>query len=417
MRTFDDIIPPSRRKTETGAPLSVVNGRPPLPPPPPRALPPGVPRRRFPYITIIVALVVIGVSIFALIRFSSAKVEILPMTTSVEVQGSYSAGASTALPFQIITAKKVATKSIAASGTKTVSVSASGPITIYNMGTKPQPLIATTRFATSAGLIYKIPKAIVVPAGTTDKPGSITATVIASAPGPTYNIGPSSFTLPGLAGSPQERTVYARSTEAMTGGVSGTVPAIDATVEQATATALQADLGKDLAQDIASQVPEGYELVSGASATIYRTLPAIASSASGKVDVQVEGTVTAVIFPSAVFAKSIANAVADPSYQGREVILGPGTSLTLTPSGGLPASDTESFTFSLSGTATLVATVDPMQIATAVAGKSKPEARVALSNYPEIERAVLVLRPFWRSAFPEDPASITVVVSTPTESI
>lgn len=410
MRTFDDIIPPSRRKItqEDEGPLQNNDFRRPSPPPPP---PRGSPRHHFPYITLIVALLVIGASVMALIRFSSAKVEIDPITTSLAVQGEYTAGATGGMPFQLITAKRVATKSVATSGTKTVNTSASGPITIYNTQSKSQTLIANTRFANSAGLIFRIRTGVTIPAGTLDKPGTATATVHADAPGPSYNVDAGSFTIPGLAGTAQASAVYAKATAPISGGASGTVPEVDATAEQAAATALQTDLAKDLTKDIADLVSEGYVLISGATHATYRTLPATAGAASGKADVQVEGTITAVIFPSSALAKVIA--ATDTEYQGGDVTLGSGTSLTLTPLGSLPAFDTESFSFTLDGMALLVSSVDPMQIATAVAGKSRSEAQIALTNYPEIKRAELVLRPFWRKAFPQDPASIEVVVSSP----
>jgi hypothetical protein len=70
-----------------------------------------------------------------------------------------------------------------------------------------------------------------------------------------------------------------------------------------------------------------------------------------------------------------------------------------------------SFSFTLSGTAVLEYTVDPVRIAAAIAGKTRAEAEVALTNYPEVKRAVLILRPFWRKVFPEDPTAIAVSVT------
>ncbi len=72
-----------------------------------------------------------------------------------------------------------------------------------------------------------------------------------------------------------------------------------------------------------------------------------------------------------------------------------------------------SLNFSLSGNALVVYTVDPSRIASAVAGKTRAAAQVALSNYPEVKAALLILRPFWRTSFPEDPASIDVSIETP----
>lgn len=404
MRTFNDIIPPSRRK-EAGpftnppgrAPLNLSQDRPP----------------RFPYTTMIVVLLVIVVSVGALFYFSAAKVEVTPSTVSAAVQTSFTANRSSGiLPFETITAQKIASQGVKGSGTKTVNSSASGTITIYNTQAKAQRLVANTRFATAAGLIFRIRTAITIPGGTTAKPGSVTAKVYADQPGASYNVGPTSFTVPGFAGTPQETMVYARSTSAMTGGASGTVPIVDAALEQQTRSALQAALGPDLAASIKTQVPDGYVLLPGAATTTYEELTPTSSAATGMVEVKEQGTITAVIFPNAPLAKAIASSVAGLSYQGEPLTLASADNLVLA-AVNMPDPDAQTFPFTLAGTASLIYSVDSSRIAAAVAGKTRSGAEVAVSNYPEVKRAVIILRPFWRQTFPQDPSSISVVTVNP----
>jgi hypothetical protein len=78
----------------------------------------------------------------------------------------------------------------------------------------------------------------------------------------------------------------------------------------------------------------------------------------------------------------------------------------------MPSPSATSFSFTLSGTASLVYTVDAARIAAAVAGETRSAAEVALTNYPEIKSAVITLRPFWKQTFPQDPAAISVVVDS-----
>ncbi len=361
--------------------------------------------------TVLIALGVIGASMVALLHFSGAKVDVVPMTASVPVQGSFSAGGTDGMPFQIVTAKKAASQSVAASGSKQVSTSASGKVTIYNTQSKPQKLIASTRFASSAGAIFRIHTAVTVPGGSTQKPGSVTATIYADAPGPSYNVEPTSFTVPGLAGTAQESAVYARSTDPMAGGASGSIPVVDKVAEEGAVAALQGSLATDLAASIEGQTPDGYVLIPGATKVSYRELAPSESSTNGKADIQVEGTIMAIVFPQKSLADGILAKASSSGFEGSGATLGKGTSLTLSDLSAMPASDTDSFTFSLSGTAALVADINQNQIATAVAGKSRSEAQVALTNYPEVKRAILVLRPFWKQHFPEDPSAITVTVT------
>lgn len=406
---FDDIIPPSRRREaeRSGSTPSLE----------PRISHASSRSSHFPYLTTGIVLAVIGLSAAALYIFSSAKVEVVPNVLSVAAQGSFTANQDSGeLPFKVITAEKVASRSVKSTGTKTVSTAASGTITIYNTQSKPQTLINNTRFATSAGLIFRIHAPVTIPAGSTAKPGSITAKVYADQAGSTYNVGPSSFTIPGFAGTPQATMVYARSTSPMTGGASGAVPVVDATVSDQARSALIEALAPDLTKSLQDQLVKeypGYILLPGAATTTYQELTPTPSETAGMVEVKEQGTITAVIFPGTAFAKAVASSVPGINYQGGPLSLSSTSALTLVPTGGIPDSAATSFSFSLSGNASFIYNVDASRIAAAVAGKTRSAAQVALTNYPEVDRATLLLRPFWKQTFPEDPAAISVVVTNP----
>ncbi|MCX6787827.1 MAG: hypothetical protein NT108_01525 [Candidatus Kaiserbacteria bacterium] len=402
MRTLDDIIPPSRRRESE--PLSESsNGR---------KSSHGSHPPKFPFVTIIAVALVIATSVGVLFYFSSSKVEVTPNTVSAAIQSSFTATKSTGnLPFEIITAQKIASQSVKGNGTKAVNSSASGTITIYNTQGKTQKLIANTRFATSAGLIFRIHSAVTVPSGTASKPGSVAAKVYADQIGASYNVGPTSFTVPGFAGTPLVNQVYARSTTAITGGASGSVPVVDTAIEAQTRSALVAALAPDLLASIQGQIPPGYVLVPGSSVTTYEESALAPSATTGQVDIKEQGTITAIIFPNAALATAVAASVTGIGYQGEPLTLSSVEGLQLAATNGLPDVNASSFAFSLSGTAPLVYSIDTARIAAAIAGKTRSAAEVALTNYPEVKRAVIILRPFWRQSFPEDPASISVVTA------
>jgi len=395
MRTLNDIIPPSRRKEPSvleESPMSI--GR----------------RARFPYGMFLTIVLVIAVGICALLYFSRAEVDVTPNTVSAAVQSSFIADQSKGdLPFEVVTAQKVASQSVAAAGSKSVTSAASGTITIYNTQDKAQRLVANTRFATVSGLIFRIHSAVTVPGGSSAKPGSVTATAYADQNGDSYNVGPTSFTLPGLAGTPLASQVYARSSVAMAGGASGTVPIVDPAAEAKARDALITALQADLVTSIQTQVPSGYVLIPGAATTTFSALASAPSATTGMADVKEQGTMTAVVFPNAALAKAIAESVTGLGYTGEPLTLTSVDGLRLSTS-QLPDGNTATFPFLISGTAALEYTVNPEHIAAAVAGGTRSAAEVALTNYPEVKRAVIILRPFWRQTFPQDPASISVVV-------
>jgi hypothetical protein len=390
MRTLDDIVPPSRRKEAPAEAPEVLR---------PRS------RRGFPWVTALITLLVIAGAGVALWYYSGASVEVTPNSNTVTASGSYSAAASGgALTFQIITADKIATQSVASSGTQVVNSYAQGTITISNKQSSVQKLITNTRFSSTAGLVFRIHAPVTIPAN-----GSVQATVYADQPGASYNIAPSSFTVPGLTGAAHE-AVTAQSSASMAGGASGAQPVVADATAAAARSALSTALAPDLAQAIASQVPAGYVLLPGAATTSYRALDSAPSSATGQVDLKEEGTITAVVVPNAALASALATQVEGPSYTGEPVTIANPSALTLTPTAGFPTASSQAFAFTLSGTAHLVSTIDPNQIASAIAGKTRTAAEVALTNFPSVKQAVLILRPFWASTFPEDPAKINVVV-------
>ena len=370
-------------------------------------------RKNFPWTLVGIAVVVVVASIGIIYAFSGAKVEVTPAASQITVSGSFTATPSSGdLPYEVITVDKVGSKEVNAEGSETANDPASGTITIYNAQAKPQQLIANTRFETSDGLIFRIHDSVTVPAGTDAAPGSIQAAAFADAGGDKYNIGPSTFTLPGLKGGAAFDKVYAKSTAGMTGGFSGTRPSVSDKTKQAQAPAIEQSLGNELKADIAAKVGEDHILIPGAVFITYVPQPPVAGE-NGKVKVQEKGTATAYVFPKQALAKAIAYQTIG-SYAGQTVTIPDAGTLAFTPSGGAaPVPGAPSMTFSLAGNTTVVWVVDPAKIAGSVAGKSKQAATTILAGFPEVEKAILSLKPFWAGTFPDDPAKITITLKEP----
>lgn len=105
---------------------------------------------------------------------------------------------------------------------------ARGKIKIYNDFSKDaQSLVATTRFETKEGKIFRLLEGVTVP-GVTEtggkrERGMVEATVVADQPGGDYNISPTTFTIPGFKGGPKYEKFVAESSQAFAGGGSGGV--------------------------------------------------------------------------------------------------------------------------------------------------------------------------------------------------
>ncbi|MES2931140.1 MAG: hypothetical protein V4682_00390 [Patescibacteria group bacterium] len=384
---------------------------PPVPPERPAYARPLAPRpkRSFPVGTAIVAAIVILGSIGALFAFSGAEVKVTATENQTAVSGEFLAtGSGGDLPFEILTVEKIASVEVESEGTETVNQSAQGTLTIENKQDVPQQLIKNTRFETPDGLIFRIRDSVTVPAAKGGAPGTLVTTVYADATGESYNVGATTFTLPGLKGGATFTQVTGRSTESMKGGFAGPRPSVKAATREAKGQEIRTKLGSDIEAAIRDAVPEGYILVPGGSRVTYEPQPDQAA-AGNSVQLSEKAIASVVVFPKEALARAIAYQVVG-SYSGQPITIEDASGLTLAPVGDLPVPGTEEFAFSLAGNTKVLWSVDPSKIASAVAGKTADQAETVLAGYPEVERAALVLRPFWNRSFPADPAKIDVKV-------
>ncbi len=166
------------------------------------------------------------------------------------------------IPARLIFRNEELLQNFSTTGNKSISSQkAKGSIVIYNeYSNSPQPLVATTRFLSESGKIFRLTKNVTVP-GTTSvegetKPGVIEADVIADEAGEAYNIEPATFTIPGFkdSGSGKYSKFYAKSSKSMSGG-GGQVQTVK-TISAADIDAAKKKLMEELAQKAKNAVKE-----------------------------------------------------------------------------------------------------------------------------------------------------------------
>ena len=297
------------------------------------------------------------------------------------------------------------------------SVAATGSVILYNTyTTAPYKLVKNTRLSTSDGKIYRLDNAVTIPgykqSGGQIVPGSVSASVTASVPGPDYNIANADLSVPGLAGTPQGTKIYARTKSAIDGGISGTVYTIPADAASAALGTLKEKLNASLLAKAKAQLPEGYVLFDGATLFTSDDSVQVPYSTEQNVPLALHGTFTAYLIKEDTLVRAIAEKNVS-QYDGEPVTIPELSKLTLTPVGVLSPSTDSSFSFTLSGTTTVVWTVDPTKVQNLFAGQKKSSFNALLGSMPSIDRAEVVLKPFWKRTFPTDPNRLTVTISQP----
>ncbi|MFH1286383.1 MAG: hypothetical protein ABII02_01370, partial [Candidatus Magasanikbacteria bacterium] len=291
-------------------------------------------------------------------------------------------------------------KLFAPTGTKEETGTASGMLTIHNEATFSQPLIATTRFLSEDGVLFRLKAGVTVPAEST-----IEAEIYADIDGPGSDIGPTSFTIPGL-NEAKQKLVYGVSDESMMGGkrVIGILSSSD--IEQAKAI-LKDDILDAGRTELQSKYPEFEGVYDIANIVI---------QSDKEVDTEVSeftliGTAT---ISGVVYNKADAMVYAEKALQARAV----DEVSTIMPGDGEPVLSLASYD-TVSGTAQLdyvytgVASISPegKQLDKIMFyGKTKDEIRRYLLALDHVYGVEVEFRPAWMRTVPHVEDHVTVIV-------
>ncbi|MEX0919131.1 MAG: hypothetical protein WDZ64_00065 [Parcubacteria group bacterium] len=438
-KNIEDVIMPEKRRSIRDIPIpdgrkrgdkdtfsvpvrkisdSVVSGDMDKTPPPnnPSSPPPrkGRSKKRL-LISIIISALIIA---FALLSFfSGATLAYIPKSSELsfsnEAFTAYKTGERGPL-FSIakITADDGVT--VSASGEREVNRKASGVIIVYNnAGTESQRLIATTRFETPAGQVYRIEDAIVVPGRRTVDgtvvPGSLEVTVYADEAGDEYNIGLSDFTLPGLRGTTNYDTIYARSKTPMSGGFVGMEKVVSDEDLSRAEGELETLLRSKLLAEVGTQVPEDLVLIPSLSFFSFEDLPQTAGTSNSNVTINKRGTLNGVMFKRSDLSKELAlkkiTLSADDSVNIENI-----DSLNFAFMGTPPQDifSAEELNFTVSGSGNLLWRTDEVALRADLLGRHKREVSSILNNYPTVESASVTIRPFWKTSFPDKNTLISI---------
>lgn len=345
--------------------------------------------------------------------FAGATVTISPKHEKIaidEVIPLKKDGAENELEYQVVTISKEASKTVAAQGEQNVEKKASGRIVIFNNATTAsQRLIKNTRFETPEGLIYRINESVVVPGKTAGKPGSLEVTVYADAPGAEYNIGLNDFTIPGFkTDALRYKEIFARSKTPMTGGAKGITKVVKEEDVKAARQELQTQLRTELSKEVRSQIPDQFIAYESGIVTHFESLP---NGAEGdKAVIKEKGTINAIIINKLALSTYLAKKELT-SYNSKEPVEILGIERLVfglkDAEQNIWQKDTINATFK--GEGTLVWLYSQDKFKQTVRGRPSKEIPQVLGSFPAIEKADVVLSPFWKTAFPENTNKIKVI--------
>lgn len=296
-------------------------------------------------------------------------------------------------------------KEYSATGKKKVSGEVGGEITVINNYSKDQPLVATTRFLSKEGILYRLKKAVTVPAG-----GSVKAEVYADTPSDAAaKLGPTRFTIPGLWEGLQDK-IYGESATAMHGG------------DQEVSVITQADIDNafdDLTQELSAQVIDNLkkEMKAAGEVTGKVMIKEIdekrsdlrAGDEGDKFTVYLKLKTVGVAFYSRDIQSLAASQLQAKVPTGKELVNVDYDTLSFQLEKYDIASDEANLMVHLEGTMSLK-TNNSIFDRDKFIGLDRDQIIQYLSTYPEIERITIKFSPFWVRIVPQLKNNVQIII-------
>ena len=215
----------------------------------------------------------------------------------------------------VVTGSMTKTKTFAPTGTgaKKIDGVSKGSVTITNTGSAAQPLVATTRFLSTSGILFRLDKTVSVPAN-----GSIVATVHADKLGITGDLAPTHFTIPGLNDAKQ-KLIFGDSKDAFVGGQSSISVVGQSEIDTAV-DATKAEIVNDAKDMLRSQSGAAYdgEVFSGDITAQKVSIKPDTSATS--YDVTLTVTVTGIFYDRTALVALMTNHLYDGIGQGQDIL-------------------------------------------------------------------------------------------------
>lgn len=373
---------------------------------------------------LLIPLVLILVGIFVYFSLSRAEIEIWPETEIKTFETKLTADVKAEninflahlIPGIIFEKEKTFSQEFPSTGKKLIEKKAEGIIRVFNDSQQEQILMAQTRFQPPLEKFrpslekgenpwFRLQERIVIPAKSYKD-----VRVVADAPGEKYNIEASTFSVPGLAGTPQYTFVYGKSFESMKGGFKKEVSEVTEEDLKKAEEILKEKAIKEIEDILKNKISADFIILDRAVKTeILETIPLA----------QPGGELEKFTFQVKAQAKTISIKKEGLENFSKEFIISKipadkkidQKSLKLN---YLPETiDLErgKIILSLNLEAKIYSAVDEISLKQGLAGKRLTEAQFSLQNQPEIKRVKVNLWPFWVKKVPKKIEKIKFKIS------
>ena len=361
-----------------------------------------------------IPLVLISVFLFCYFTLSKATIEIWPESEVLTFETKITVDKKSeqldienkVIPGEIFKAEKTIAEEFSSSGSALKEKKSEGVIRVYNeYSTNKQILIARTRFVSADGKLFRTPIKVTIPGGRYEKgkfvSGYLDVNVKADQPGPEYNIGPSTFSIPGFAGTARYTKFYGKSFKDMTGGVSQKIPQVTKDDLDKAQKTLKEKVLDESKITLKEKIPQGFILLENTiSSEILETFSLTQEKEEKeKFNFQVKAEATALVFQAEDVENLAKEYIVSQISADKKLYQ---ESLKLSYSPETIDLDIGKISLYLSMEAKIYSDIGQDNLKKGLRGKSLSETRIFLENQPEIVNVKISFWPFWVKKVPDD---------------
>lgn len=283
---------------------------------------------------------------------------------------------------------------------------ARGTITIHNDAPVSQLLVATTRFLTPDGKLYRLEDRTVVPGR-----GTVDAEIYADQEGPEFNIEPTTFTVPGLSEA-RQKLVYGKTSSNITGGLAEIKQVTQEDIDreqELLRQEIEAEIADALKQEI--RAPYGF----WPEAIEYRQTGSSSNASAGDevASFELSMTIEGILISARTedITSHIAQTMKQASPEGYAPLSSEPRDVALEIVDFSPTSDNHqlNITFFI----TLARIYDDSFDKKILAGMNEEEVATYLGRVFQAENVEVELKPFWIDTIPRIPENIEIKLADP----
>jgi len=379
------------------------------------------PKITFPKGLLIPLLILIIIGIIAGLNLVKAEIEINPETENLTFETRVTIDKSAeainfldkVIPGKFFQTEKTVPGEFTSSGEISKAEKAEGIIRIYNNYNVSQVLVATTRFQAPLEKFqppleegenpwFRTTRRVIVPAK-----GYEDVKVIADSPGEKYNIEPSTFSVPGLAGTPQYTFIYGKSLDSMKGGVLEKTPQVNQEDLDRAREELSAKAKEECNKSLENKIPSDFDFLQEAAETeiIEASSLVKAGAELEKFNYQVKAEAQTLAFKIEDL-KNFANEFILSQIPENKIIHQESLKINCS----LAEADLaeEKIIISLGLEVKIYSEIEETSLKKALAKKSAAEGKLFLEEQPEINEVQVKLSPFWVKEIPEAAEKIKI---------